>query len=148
MTTDYQTVWRSWDDMIRYSPAPFHRRRLMMAMARSLRFASVLDVGCGTGETLAAFVRAFGVRGTGVDVASGAVEEARRRLPQAEFRALDIEQAHLGRAFDLVLCSEVLEHCARLDDAIANLRAMTAGHLIVTVTSWPRYAPAASRRSS
>ncbi len=139
MTTDYQTAWKSWDDMIRYSPAPFHRRRQILRLARGLRFASVLDVGCGAGETLAALGRSFDAHLTGVDLAGGAIEEARRRVDGAEFEVLDIEGGSLDRSFDLVLCSEVLEHCAHLHDAVANLRDMTAGHLIVTVPAGPRF---------
>src|SRR5207248_751285 len=52
--TDYDRGWTQWSDMIRYSPAPFHRRRLILALAGEIDFDSVLDVGCGDAELLLA----------------------------------------------------------------------------------------------
>lgn len=49
---DYDRGWREWGDMIRWSPAPFHRRRLMLQLAEDLSFDSILDVGCGNAEVL------------------------------------------------------------------------------------------------
>jgi len=139
VTVDYETAWGEWDDMIRYSPAPFHRRRLIVDLARRLDFASVLDVGCAGGDLLATLGREFDVELSGVDVSANATAAAARRLPAATLRSLDLEHEALAREFDLVICSEVLEHCTELDRAIAHLRSMTSGHLIATVPAGPLF---------
>jgi hypothetical protein len=39
----YDAGWDSWNDMIRYSPAPWHRWRLITRLAGSVPFASTLE---------------------------------------------------------------------------------------------------------
>jgi SAM-dependent methyltransferase len=82
------------------------------------RPASVLDVGCGSGNLLAAVTRvAPGVRVLGLENSGAGVESARRRgLPvrrlnivTAPARALDEAARAVGR-FDLTVCLEVAEH--------------------------------------
>jgi SAM-dependent methyltransferase len=139
-TVDYDKGWTEWGDMIKFSPAPFHRRRLIVALAREVAAAgapaSVLDVGCGNGEVLRALAQAFpGARLCGADLSEHVIEENRRRFPHARFAALDLGAAALPETFDLVVCSEVVEHVRDWEAALANLRAMCAAgrHLVVTV---------------
>lgn len=70
----------------------------------------VLDVGCGTGATLAWLQRLAGRRAVvGVDVAPAAVRLARRsggRLVLASADALPFRDAR----FDLVYCADVVQH--------------------------------------
>lgn len=124
--------------MIRHSPAPFHRRRLMLELAGGLSFDSVLDVGCGNGETLAAFrERHPRARLAGVDVSELVVAEDAAANPGITFRQLDIGASRLDESFDLVLCSEVIEHVDDWQGALRNLRAMCKRHLLLTVPAGP-----------
>jgi ubiquinone/menaquinone biosynthesis C-methylase UbiE len=96
---------------------------------------SVLDVGCGTGHLLsrlasrrAGDARAF----TGVDfqLESG----IRERLPGASFVESPVENLPFAdHQFDTVICTHVLEHILRIDRAIAELRRVTRGRLMVVV---------------
>src|SRR5678815_696867 len=52
--------------------------------------ARVLELGCGTGELLAALRPSFGV---GVDFSNGMIAQARRSFPDLTFLAGDIEDA-------------------------------------------------------
>jgi SAM-dependent methyltransferase len=135
-TTDYNKGWTQWKDMIRYSPAPFHRRRLILKLAGEIPFDSVLDVGCGNGELLAAMSRRRRVtRVMGVDLAESVIADNRVSLPAFEFHQLDIGSSWLPERLDLVVCSEVIEHVADWRKALHHLRLMCAGHLILTVPS-------------
>ena len=133
---DYDAGWTKWGDMIKYSPAPFHRRRLILDLARRIDFESVLDVGCGPAELLRAFRRAFPSAAlTGVDLSSGVVASNRRSMPDAEFFAADVSVAPLPGQWDLVVCSEVIEHIPDYVAAVRHLRQMCRKHVIITVPS-------------
>jgi SAM-dependent methyltransferase len=95
--------------------------------ARELaRDREVLDAGCGEGFGTA--LLAPGARRVvGIDYSEEAVAAARaaHRLPNLEFRRLDVhELAGLGERFDLVTNFQVIEH---LPDPAAFLRAVRGG---------------------
>lgn len=138
-SVNYDSGWQIWNDMIRYSPAPFHRRRLVLRALRGLRFSSLLDVGCGNGETLMAVAREHEATFMGVDLSPLVIAENTRKLPRLRFATLNVEDSALDEVFDVVLCSEVLEHCLNLEQAIRNLRKMTRRYLILTVPGGPRF---------
>jgi SAM-dependent methyltransferase len=82
----------------------------------------VLDVGCGLG-TLAAAAAAAGARVTGVDLAEGMLEEARRRHPKVEFIRADAEALPFeDGAFDLALGAFLVNHVPDAERAVAELR--------------------------
>ena len=96
----YDAGWESWGDMIRYSPAPWHRRRLITQLAGSVPFASALDVGCGNGETLSALANRFDCELWGVDLSSAVIGRNRERLSCIEFRRLDVESRAVREAVE------------------------------------------------
>lgn len=69
----------------------------------------VLDAGCGSGLTCHLLV-GRGCTVTGVDLDEAEVAFARERTPTGRFLAADLERLELGEYFDVVLCSETLEH--------------------------------------
>lgn len=131
---DYDTAWDSkWDDMKKYGPMSRHVRRIIMKLARDLRFSSVMDVGCGQGSLLMELMKEFPhIEPHGTDISSAAVELARRKVPGGEFHVLDLVNEHVDRKYDLVICSEVVEHIEDDVSAMRNLHAMTGGHLIIS----------------
>ncbi len=66
--------------------------------------ASVLEIGCGTGDLLAALRPRLGV---GVDVSEGMIELARRRHPGREFHVSSGEAFADERTFDYIVLSDV-----------------------------------------
>jgi predicted TPR repeat methyltransferase len=92
--------------------------RACTAHGRPMRFASVLDLGCGTGLTGAAFRDAAGTL-VGVDIAPRMVAAARQkglydRLETGDLmQGLAAEQA-AGRRYDLVLAADVFVYVADL----------------------------------
>lgn len=130
---DYDEGWRRWDDMKRYGPMSRHTRRLLWKMIAPLAFRSVLDVGCGQGSPLEEIARRRpGVELAGVDISKTAVELARRRLPAARFWALDLTTERLARDFDLILCTDVLEHVEDDQAMLGNMRRMCGGWCLVS----------------
>ena len=133
---DYDEGWAHWRDMIKYSPAPFHRRRLILKLANQICFKSVLDIGCGNGELLAALGRRRpGARVVGADISQRIISLNRANLPKFDFHQLDICSGYLSEQFDLVVCSEVLEHVPDWQKALWHLRRMCRRYLVLTVPS-------------
>jgi trans-aconitate methyltransferase len=143
----YDQVWDAWGELDRHSPAAFHRRRIVLALVREYARSAnqVLEVGCGQGALLkklelelpAAVVH-------GADVSPKSLEKSRAlgiraELFQLDLSALDFEASHAERfsRFDLVICSEVLEHLADDRRALERIMLLLApgGQLIVTVPS-------------
>ena len=99
--------------------------------------ASVVDVGCGAGHLLAQIDERMSGRAelVGVDHAVSGIERLRQRLPGAEGIVADIGQLDLGdRRFDLVVCTEVLEHLDEPAVAVSALGRLRAVDGVVVVT--------------
>lgn len=125
----------NWDDAHRYTPAPRHRRRILLRMMEGLAFKDCLDAGCAQPFLIAEIVRRFGVEGFGCDISSEVMAINSREVPEITFKALDLtkERWHGDRQFDLVVSSEVLEHIDDWPTAVKTLVAMTRKHLLITV---------------
>jgi SAM-dependent methyltransferase len=125
-----------------YHAIPGGRKKLeyIYALVQRLRRQNpalkVLDVGCGNGP-LTFPIAALGCAVTGVDVNAASIERNRAasRFPNARFEIVPGATFDLGETFDLIICSEVLEHLDApqpLVDSIARHLA-PAGTLMVTV---------------
>jgi 2-polyprenyl-3-methyl-5-hydroxy-6-metoxy-1,4-benzoquinol methylase len=127
-------------------------RRLMAGFERTLDelFSqaaprSVLDVGCGEGvltEQWAARLSAgpAGGRVVGIDLEDPKLrgEWAGRQQPNLEFRPMTVEQLDFGDdAFELVAATEVLEHVADPDRALAEMARVASRWLLVSVPHEP-----------
>jgi len=103
------------------------------------RTASVLEIGCGPGQ-LAAYLQERGVaKYVGFDFSPQAIKMAQERYPSLEF--------HVGNAFatdlldsvdyDLVICTEVLEH---IEEDLRVVRRVRPGvRCLLTVPSFPYF---------
>ena len=132
-TLDYDEGWGYWDDMKQYGPMSRHTRRLIWKLTKNLEFDSVLDVGCGQGSPLEEIAqRRPGVELAGIDISPHAVELARHRMPTAEFSVLDLTAETLNRKFDLIICTDVLEHIPNDMAAIRNMREMCGRWCLVS----------------
>jgi glycosyltransferase involved in cell wall biosynthesis len=85
--------------------------------------ARVLELGCGTGDLLAALAP-DPAGSLGLDLSPGMVERARAKYPALRFEAGDAEALALsGRTFDCIVASDLLGH---LQDIYAMLRGLHA----------------------
>ncbi len=99
------------------------------------RGASVLDVGCGTGDLLAATEPGIGV---GIDLSPRLVETARRKHRHLEFHEGDAETLDVpaleGRTFDYVLLSDVVGQLSDVWSALRALRRVCTPRTRILVT--------------
>lgn len=134
----YNEGWYKWDDMKVYGPTARHTRRFIFQFLNGITFNSVLDAGCGTGILLSQIHQQYPyVQLTGSEYSPQGLEFAKKRVPNAGFHVLDLSKESLGQKFDLIICIDVLEHIPDDRTALANLRAMTTGHLILSVPLGP-----------
>jgi SAM-dependent methyltransferase len=99
--------------------------------------ATVLDVGCGTGLLLEGFLKKE-IDARGIEISSEAIAAA---APSTRPRIQRGGLPHTGfqnRAFDLVLCIDVLEHLPpeETDRAILELARITRHHLVLSICLW------------
>lgn len=90
---------------VRFFKLPF----LMALLPPRTALASVMEIGCATGELLAAIPVAPGGRKWGVDVSAENIAAARARFAQIDFHAGDFRDLPVT-PFDAVVMSDVLEH--------------------------------------
>ena len=114
--------------------------------------AKILDIGCGAGRHTCEAFRFEGVVAVGADLSFNDVSEARGKLHFHEqvgehgggVWALSVADVNnlpfKENAFDLVICSEVLEHIPDHKKAVSEImRVLKPGYNLVV--SVPRYMP-------
>lgn len=75
--------------------------------------SSVLDLGCGNGHPIAAFLAERGFKIVGVDASMKMLEAARQRLPDQRWIHAFIDEVELTEQFDAVICWDALFHLRR-----------------------------------
>jgi SAM-dependent methyltransferase len=94
--------------------------------------ASVLEIGCGAGDLLAALEPA---RGVGIDLSPRMIDRARAKYPHLTWRVGDAESLDLGETFDYVIVSDLLGHLDDIWTAFHGLRRVVRPDTRVVITS-------------
>jgi ubiquinone/menaquinone biosynthesis C-methylase UbiE len=134
----YEDLWKRLPDDLK---APdFERRRSFLL--ESLRAGErSLDLGCGEGDFTAVMAERAALS-VGVEVAQAAIERAARRHPGLDLRLAPIDGPLplTDSSFDLVWCSEVIEHVADTATWLSEVRRVLAprGRLLITTPSHGR----------
>jgi 2-polyprenyl-3-methyl-5-hydroxy-6-metoxy-1,4-benzoquinol methylase len=130
----YDELWKGyWGDMQRLGPVHRHIREDIVSRVKNLDVRSILDVGCGSGENLAALAAVGRYELSGVDVSKEGIELARKAVPGAHLlEVLDVERRALPEKFDLVMSIQVVEHIVDDMAAIRNMAAMSRRYLFIS----------------
>jgi SAM-dependent methyltransferase len=108
-------------------------KRVSLALLDGRAFPRVLDVGCGKGA-FTHLLKTPDNHVLGIDLSETAIDIARSRFPDIEFRALDLRAAPLDRAIggqvDLVVCLETLSYLEDWRDTL-ELFARTGRYALV-----------------
>jgi SAM-dependent methyltransferase len=110
-------------------------RRRISSLRRHVRGGRFLDVGCN-GGFMVETAREAGFKAFGVELDPASIDYARKRYPQNTFFLGSLEELVLTETgFDLVYCSEVIEHVLDLNGFVASLARAMAPEGILYITS-------------
>ena len=100
-------------------------QRVTVEVLGSQRFASILELGCGTGKNTSLLAQ-IGEQVNAVDFSQGMIEKAKEKVhaENVRFSILDITQPweFENCSFDLIACNLVLEHVEDLAFVFAEAR--------------------------
>jgi SAM-dependent methyltransferase len=137
---DYDVLTPTWDYSHKYTPAPRHRRRMILNILDKLHFNSCLDIGCAQPYLLLK-LRKYGCKLAGCDISKPVIEDSKKKHPDMEFFVVDLskEMDQSVDGYDIVICSEVLEHIDNYQLAIKNLCNLSKDYVLITVPSGKMY---------
>jgi SAM-dependent methyltransferase len=119
--------------------------RRVLALAGDFGGRRVLDVGCGRGELLQAAAARFDCELTGVDFAPTRLAAARSGGRPVRLLAHDLGHPlpFVDGVFDLVFCTETLEHLKRPETCLGEIRRVLApeGRLLLSVPNATGFFP-------
>lgn len=115
------------------TPSYLVKRRVILEYLETFGFGKVLEVGCGCGDLLHVLGKK-GYSGVGIDLSDHALDVARSGLGNS-FNLFCGAPGSISGKFDIVIASEVMEHCQNDADFISELgeRLHDRGCLILTV---------------
>jgi SAM-dependent methyltransferase len=116
-------------------------RRGLMEELRALEPGSVLDAGCGEGHVTGWIAEAFpAAQVAGVDGRDDALASLRARCPGVEAAVGDVYSLPFpDGAFDVVVCTEVMEHLEEPERGLAELARVASRALVLTVPHEPGF---------
>ena len=102
----------------RKSGAYYHRQLEKYIQYLIPSNSSVIEIGCGTGDLLAALNPR---RGLGIDISPKMVEVARKQFPDLQFEVGDLENLQIEEMFDYVVLVETIGHVDDIQLAFEEL---------------------------
>ncbi len=111
----------------------------VISVVKPLRPKNILDVGCGEGFTLDRLDKeGIGEKLEGVDYVDEAIRIGKEMHPKLVLKRGDIyDLQYKGNSFELVLCTEVLEHLENPRKGLKELLRVSKKHVLVTVPNEP-----------
>ena len=126
-------------ELYRERNAYYHRAQRALFRTYVIPGMSVLELGCATGDLLAALRPG---RGVGVDLSPRMVEKARRKYPAMEFFEADATFFETAERFDFIVINNLLEYVENIQGLFRNCRQLLKprGRLLVSTTN-PMWTP-------
>ncbi len=113
--------------------------RNLLILIKNREVESVLDVGCGEGFTLNRLKEHnIGKRLEGLEYSKDAISLGKQLYPDIKITQGSIyELPYKDNSFDLVLCTEVLEHLEEPEKALKELERVSKKYLAISVPNEP-----------
>lgn len=113
--------------------------RSLLSLVKDVHPKSVLDAGCGEGFTLEQVNnKKKGTLLEGIDSSSEAIRIGIKMHPSFKLIVGDIyDLPYKNNSFDLVLCTEVLEHLAYPKKAFKEIHRVSKKYIVISVPNEP-----------
>ncbi len=111
---NYDLFSNYYDDVMgdRFENAAF-LRRIIKKYHPSAK--TILELACGTGSVLQHFAKYYDVYG--LDISSGMLAVAKRKIPSAKFSRQDMARFELNKKFDVIFCVyDSINHLLKFSD--------------------------------
>lgn len=111
----------------------------LFAVIKPLRPIRVLDVGCGEGFTLKKLEeKKIGKKNEGIDYSADAIKIGKKIYPGLSLSRGDVYSLdHNDNSFDLVICTEVLEHLENPVKAVREIKRVASKYIVFSVPNEP-----------
>jgi 2-polyprenyl-3-methyl-5-hydroxy-6-metoxy-1,4-benzoquinol methylase len=121
----------------RFLLANFFKNLVNITKAKTVD--SILDVGCGEGFTLNRLrENKIGEKLEGIEYLQAAIDLGKKTYPDIKITKGTIyDLPYKTNSFDLVLCTEVLEHLNKPQDALKELVRVSKKYLVISVPNEP-----------
>ena len=115
--------------------------RTLIAMARPLSPKTVLDAGCGEGFSLnKLMLNKIGIKIEGVEQSKEAIALGKKLFSKANIKQGSVyELPYKDGSFDLVVCTEVLEHLEDPQKALSEIIRVSKKNIILSVPNEPYF---------
>lgn len=127
----------SWFDEARTKDLSLEKKVLSILESSLAKQASILDVGCGTGEPLARYFIERGYQYTGIDNSVAMLSYCRARFPNHTWQLMDMRQLKLEKQFDCIVAWHSFFHIQREQQALVLerfLKHLKPGGMMVFTT--------------
>jgi ubiquinone/menaquinone biosynthesis C-methylase UbiE len=116
-------------------------RKVLLEQIKQLHPGSILDVGAGEGFTLEMLrINKTANKLEGIEYMDDAIALGKKLHPQVSIKKGDIYKLpYQANAFDLIICTEVLEHLEDPEKALSELKRVTKKYLIISVPNEPLF---------
>ena len=111
----------------------------LLRIARPLKPVNILDAGCGEGITLDKLIKNnIGKKLEGIENSEVAIELSKKVNPHLNIKYGSVYSLpYKDASFDLVICTEVLEHLDDPEKGLDELSRVSSKHLLLTVPNEP-----------
>lgn len=141
---DYDNRRKEQKNSHQYHPSVRLRNRFIIKSLKSLSFNNILDIWCGDWFLVNLIKNEFPNKDySWSDISNKIITEDQKKYPWINFFVWDIwiDDEIVKKEFDVVVCSEVIEHIKNWENVIKNLSTLTKKwwYCILTTQSWKRY---------
>jgi ubiquinone/menaquinone biosynthesis C-methylase UbiE len=98
--------------------------------------SSILDVGCGIGDTLAGLKGSYKL---GIDICPNMIEQAQQKYPQIEFKTMDASRLELNKKFDVVILSNTIGYLEDIQDILVSLKQVCKPNTRLIITNYNQF---------
>ena len=97
---------------------------------------SILDVGCGVGDTLASLK---GKRKVGIDISPAMIDFAKQHYPGIDFHEMDALNINLNEKFDVIILSNTIGYFVDIQKVMESLKSVCKPETRIIITYYNHF---------